>query len=140
MAATSHSVALKKVNQAFTSSLHWAALSAESTRLFGRNKSTTKPLGPPAASPGHPMGSYSRFLTVHPVTKRPLFFYYRSIRWKFADSLRRRVRGVISTLHSPPMVKHWPSPEEFGKEPESTRCRFREERNNILSRVLHTTG
>ena len=106
------------MNQAFTSFRHWVAQSAECARLFGGNKSTTKSLGPQAASLGHLMGSYSRFLTVHPVTNLGLlFFYYRSTRWKFADSLRRSVRGVISILYSPPMVKPWPSPNEFGKEP-----------------------
>jgi WD40-like Beta Propeller Repeat len=47
-------------------------------------------LGAAAASRGRPMGSYWRSLTVHPVTNlRLLFFSYRSIHRKFADSLRR---------------------------------------------------
>ena len=114
-------------------------------------------------SRGHPMGSHSRFLTVHPLTNLLfLSFCYRSIRWKSANSVRpwvrRRisigrplptgkpwpssvcVRGVISILHSPPMVKHWPFPEFRTESSRSTQCRFREEKSNVLSLAVHTTG
>src|ERR1700731_569365 len=112
MAATSHSAAFKKVKRAFTSSPHWEALSAEYAKLFGRNKSFTKSFGAQAASRGHPMASHWRFLTGHPVTNLLLlFFYYRSIRWRFADLLRHCLRTVLPILHFPPMAKHWRSPE-----------------------------
>ena len=111
----------------------WVALSAESARPFGRKRRFTKSFGTQAASRGHPMGSYSRILTVHHLTNLLLFFYCRSIRWKFADSLRRCVRGVTSILNSLPMVKPWPSTEVRKESSQSTRCRFREERNIVLS-------
>src|SRR5215472_12441996 len=50
------------------------------------------------------------------------------------------VRGVISILHSPPMVKHWPLPEFRTESSQSTQCRFREERSSVLSRAVHTNG
>src|SRR6516164_1731359 len=91
-----------------------------------------------------------------------LSFCYRSIRWRLAISVRPCVwrgisigrplrtvkpwlssvcvRGVISILHSPPMVKHWPLPEFRTESSQSTQCRFREERSSVLSRAVHTTG
>src|SRR5882724_6937420 len=102
-------------------------------------KSSTKSFGS-AASRGRPMGSYSRILTVHPITNRPLFFYYRSIHWKFADLLRRCVREVISILNFPRMVKHWPSPEIRKESSPSTQSQFPEERNSVLPRILHRSG
>jgi hypothetical protein len=79
---------IQKGETGFTSFPHWVTLSAECARLFGRNKSSTKSLGPQAASRGHPMGSYSRFLTVHPLANL-LFLLSR-------DSLE--VRRLTSAL------------------------------------------
>jgi hypothetical protein len=136
MVVTLHSVAFSKMKQAFTPSLHRVALCAGCTELFGRKKRSTKPIGPQAASPGQPMGSISPFLIVHPTaTRLLLFFCYRAIPWKLAESLGRCIRGVIPTLNSPPTAKHWRSPE-FQKEfCQSTQCRFQEEMNNALLQV-----
>src|SRR5215469_6422202 len=105
MAAISHFVASWKAKRAFTLFQHWVVLSAECARRFGKNASSMKSVGPQAASRGRPMASYSRFLTVHQMTKVLLFFYYRSILWKFADSLHRCIREMLRISHSPPMVK-----------------------------------
>src|SRR5580765_604790 len=139
MAATSPSVAFQKAQQAFTSFPRWEVVSAESATLFGMIKSSMKSFSR-VVSPGHPMGNYSRILTVHHVSKLLLFFYYRSTHWKFADSHRHCVREVISILNSPQMVKHWPSPEIRKESSQSTRSQFPEERNNVLPRMLHRSG
>ena len=63
--------------------------------------------------------------------------------FRFADSLRRCVRGVLPILRSPPMVKHWPSQgvRTIGKDSsQSTRCSSQEERRDAFSRMLRTTG
>src|SRR5246127_5808570 len=134
MAVTSHSVAFQKTQKGFISFPHWVALNAECATLFGMRKST----GSRATSRGRPTGSYWHTLNVHPVVKLLLFFCYHSIHWKFADSLRRCVRRVISILSSLQMVKHWPSPEIRRESSQSTRSQFPEEKNDVLPRVLHT--
>src|SRR4029077_13423763 len=121
---------------------HRVAVNAECVRRFGRTKIPTKPFPPQAASRGHRMGSYSRIPTAHPVTKvLLLFFSYRLIRRRFADSLRH-LRGGTSILNFRPMVKRWPSPVA-GKRVLpflSTRCQFLEEKSDLLFRVRHTSG
>src|SRR5215472_14496131 len=138
MAATSHSAAFKALKLAFISSLHWAARSAGCARLYGKNMSSTKSSGTTAASRGLPMGSCWRFLTVHLMNLLPLFFYFRSIHWKFVDSLRRTVREVISIRNSRPIAEHWSSTEVRKESTLFTWCPFRVERNDALSRALHT--
>src|SRR5260370_29042377 len=102
-------------------------------------KSSTKSFGS-AASRGHPMGRYSRILTVPPVAKLLLFFYSRWIQGRFADSHRRCVLEEISVLNSPQTAKHWPSAEIRKESSQSTQSQFPEGRNNVLLPILLRSG
>src|ERR1700746_2077479 len=96
MGVSSGSVAFKKAKQAFTSSQHWAALSARCVRPIGKRAILTRCSGILGASRGRPMEGYLRILTAQARTSLlPLFFSSRSTRKNLADSRRRKVQALL---------------------------------------------